>query len=119
MKTQNNERGDVMKKKSKKMDWKSWGVEDLIPERVLKRMVATPGFDVNYVRKAAESHLGRIAWSYSNMELYKEILECGLRRLRPDSSGDNVLTLGGFLEYAFIIKFIENKLREQIKAMLN
>lgn len=108
-----------MKKKSKKRDWKSWGVEDLIPESVLKRMVGTPGFDVNYVRKAAESHLGRIAWSYNNMELYKEILACGLRFLRPDPSGDNVVTLGGFLEYAFIIKVIENKLREQIRASLN
>lgn len=102
-----------MKKKSKKMNWKSWGVEALIPESVLERMVLIPGFDVNHVRKAAKSHLGRIATTYINKEIYKEMMELNLSCLDPDPSGDSVFSLGGILEYAFIVKQMEETLRNE------
>jgi hypothetical protein len=107
-----------MRKKFDKKDWKTWGVEDLIPESVLEQMVATPGFDVNYVRKAARSHLGRIAWSYDNRETYLELLNFKLEILSADPAGDNLIALGQILEYAFIIKNIEGALRKQYGSSL-
>lgn len=108
----------IMKKKSAKGNWKSWGVDDLIPESVLERMVALPDFDVMYVRKATNSHLKRTAWNQFSREFYRGLLKFQIETLSPDHATDDVFTLGGILEYAFIVKKWEKTLREQNRGIL-
>src|SRR5271157_2807684 len=97
-----------------KTDWRTWGAGDRIPQNVLERMVALPDFDVNVVRRAAESRLRRVRWSYVDKEIYKELLGLRLEFLNPDPALDNVYTLGGILEYAFIVIKVENMLGNRL-----
>lgn len=86
-------------------------------------MVQTPGFDVNYVHQRATSQVDGILWVYATRGIrsfhptrYRELqiaaLDFMLEHLSDDGSGDNVYYLGGILESAFIIKIIDERLRD-------
>jgi hypothetical protein len=105
-------------KRFSKKNWKAWGVEGLISEGVLKRMVATGRFDVNFAYESARCHLERVLWQHILREVpgfhpadYKEIqkifLAQSIANLNPDPAKDDIFRLGRILERAFVVKMIE------------
>jgi hypothetical protein len=112
-----------MTKRLNNSDWRTWGVEELIPERVLDRMLATRYLYVPYVYKQAQTHVREVLGSYGSKhdkafhatgykELQEESLEEALARLDPDPAIENTFDMGLILEYAFVITMIEKYLQE-------
>jgi hypothetical protein len=119
-----------MKTKVNKKDSRTWGVDDLIPEPVLKRMASTRGFDASYAHESAKSLLERLLWGYTEegiadfhpavfKNILMESLQEMLERLHPDPRTDNLFELGSMLEIAFVVKMMEDLLNPSVEKKSN
>jgi hypothetical protein len=107
-------------------DWRTWGVGDLIPEDVLKRMAALPlmgvdhlhGLDVNHLEGSAYFELDAVSKKFARhgircfhptvfKELKRKKLKRALAELDPDPSMDTVCAMSEILETAFILAMME------------
>src|SRR5271157_352567 len=113
-----------MKYRLDSRDWTTWGVEDLIPEHLLDQMAGIRFLHGPYVYKQAEARVKSVDWSLLLVRkkqfhpiTYKESLEASLRdalgKLGPDPVMDNLSDVNLILEYAFVIKMIEERLRKE------
>lgn len=102
-----------------KKNLKKSGVQGLIPDTVLDRMIAKHGFDVAFVYECARSDLETILWDHiilkrihpaDYMEKQRESLKNALANLNPDPARDSRTDLEAVLKKAYLISIIEEAL---------